>query len=97
MGVKLFGHYLSIADPYLQQLLVLHFVLYQCVLLTYKCLIMARISVAILLVLGALATFQSSQATVDPKTVCYFESWVHWRNGDGKVEPSQLGEFGNFR
>ena len=33
---------------------------------------------------------QVNQATKDPKTVCYFESWVHWRNGDGKVDPSEI-------
>lgn len=43
------------------------------------------------LLLATLATVATIEATQDPKTVCYYESWVHWRNGDGKLDPSELG------
>ena len=36
---------------------------------------------------------QVNQATKDPKTVCYYESWVHWRHGDGKMDPDEIGKY----
>lgn len=30
------------------------------------------------------------EATLNPKTVCYYESWVHWRKGDGKIDINEL-------
>ena len=50
--------------------------------------------------LGLLALVQVSLMTVqvnathDPKTVCYYEYWVHYREGNGKMDPSDIGEFG---
>ena len=48
-----------------------------------------------LLTLGTLALVlilsgQQTSATEHPKTVCYYESWVHWRTGDGKMDPSEI-------
>ncbi len=37
------------------------------------------------------ALMPSSEATSHPKTVCYYESWVHWRHGDGHMEPNEIG------
>lgn len=31
-----------------------------------------------------------AEATKSPKTVCYYESWVHWRTGAGFLDPSEL-------
>ena len=31
------------------------------------------------------------EATSNPKTICYYESWVHWRTGEGKIDPSEIG------
>jgi len=53
---------------------------------------MARLSLYALATL-ALA-LQVTHATKDPKTVCYYESWVHWRTGDGKMDPSEIGMAG---
>jgi len=45
------------------------------------------------LALLALVQLQGFDATANPKTVCYYESWVHWRKGDGKIELEELGKF----
>ena len=44
------------------------------------------------LALVQLMAIKDVQATQDPKTVCYYESWVHWRHGDGKQDPSEIGK-----
>lgn len=53
---------------------------------------MARLTFVVLATLALAALFQENNATKDPKTVCYYESWVHWRTGDGKMEPSEIGK-----
>ncbi|OTF77271.1 hypothetical protein BLA29_009633, partial [Euroglyphus maynei] len=49
---------------------------------------MTRFSFTLLFVLAAY--FGSNSATLEPKTVCYYESWVHWRQGDGKMDPEDI-------
>lgn len=51
---------------------------------------MAKISVLALLVCMAFVAIQNSDATENPKTVCYYESWVHWRQGEGKMDPEDI-------
>lgn len=51
---------------------------------------MTRLSLACLAVFVVLGMTQNARATLSPKTVCYFESWVHWRKGEGHIEPKDL-------
>lgn len=52
---------------------------------------MARLSLFALASLALVALLlPESQATANPKTVCYYESWVHWRHGDGHMEPDEI-------
>ncbi|KAH9391593.1 hypothetical protein TYRP_022773, partial [Tyrophagus putrescentiae] len=41
-------------------------------------------------VLAATLNIEPVQSTSSPKTVCYYEYWVHWRTGDGKQDPSEI-------
>ena len=38
------------------------------------------------------ALFGAVLASEKPKVICYYESWVHWRGGDGKMVPEDIGE-----
>lgn len=51
---------------------------------------MAKLCLLALASLALVALVPTSQATSHPKTVCYYESWVHWRNGDGHMEPAEI-------
>ncbi|KAH9425676.1 hypothetical protein DERP_004892 [Dermatophagoides pteronyssinus] len=53
---------------------------------------MTRLSFTVLIFLAAYfgSNIRPNVATLDPKTVCYYESWVHWRQGDGKMDPEDI-------
>lgn len=51
---------------------------------------MAKLCLLALASLALVALMPSSDATASPKTVCYYESWVHWRKGDGHMEPNEI-------
>lgn len=53
---------------------------------------MAKLCFLALASLALVTLVPSSEATLHPKTVCYYESWVHWRHGDGHQEPSEIGK-----
>ena len=54
---------------------------------------MTRLYMLVLTTFALAILIQVNQATKDPKTVCYYESWVHWRHGDGKMDPDEIGKY----
>ena len=56
---------------------------------------MTRFSLTVLAVLAACfgSNIRPNVATLEPKTVCYYESSVHWRQGEGKMDPEDIGLF----
>ena len=55
-----------------------------------------KLSLALLGALALIQVLNVAQATEHPKTVCYYEYWVHYRHGDGKQEPSDIGKLIRF-
>lgn len=47
----------------------------------------------ILLAILAINSIELLLATQNPKTVCYYESWVYWRKGEGHMESDEIGKF----
>ena len=41
--------------------------------------------------LAFVALFCAISATKHPKTICYYESWAHFRDEDGKMNPKDIG------
>ena len=52
---------------------------------------MSKLSALFLVAFVATVSLYSVETTENPKTICYYESWVHWRKGDGKIDPEDIG------
>lgn len=57
---------------------------------------MARFLPLLLITAVVLIQLNSSNAkseTKKPKTVCYYESWSHWKVGESKMDVTDIGMF----
>ncbi len=49
------------------------------------------LAVGLMVALVAALSLASPTLNEPTKTVCFYESWAHWRVGDGKMDVNDIG------